>query len=66
MKIISFDDIKKLNIAPQQCYQWVCEMIAQKKSALLPEKINMKLSETVFCNVMPCVLGNYPNIPGGG
>lgn len=66
MKIFSFDDIKKLDIAPQTCYQWVSEMIARKNNVLLPEKINMKLSEKVFCNVMPCVLGYRTEYTWGG
>lgn len=56
MKIISFDDVRNLNIAPRTCYQWVSEMIADKKNALLPAKISMKPAEGIFCNVMPCIL----------
>ncbi len=58
MKIISFDDVKNLNIAPQTCYQWVSEMIADKGNALLPAKISMKPAEGIFCNVMPCILSS--------
>lgn len=57
MKIISFDDIRSLGISPKICYEWVSEMIAGKDRVLLPKKINMKLTDLVFCNVMPCVLG---------
>ena len=42
MKIISFEDIRNLNITPQTCLQWVSDMIANKKEALLPAKISMK------------------------
>lgn len=56
MKLITFDDIQKMNIAPELCYQWVSEMIANKKSVQLPTKISMKPTEDVFCNVMPCIL----------
>ena len=62
MKIVTFDDIKKLNISPQTCYEWVDEMIVNKDSVLLPTKINMKLSETIFCNVMPCILKDNARI----
>ena len=56
MKIISFEDIRNLNITPQTCLQWVSDMIANKKEALLPAKISMKPVEKIFCNVMPCIL----------
>lgn len=56
MKLVTFDDIIKLEIAPHICYEWVVEMIKQKEKALLPEKISMKLSKKVYCNVMPCIL----------
>ncbi len=55
MKIISFEDIRDLNITPQTCLQWVSDMIANKKEALLPAKISMKPVEKIFCNVMPCI-----------
>ena len=58
MKLITFEDIRKLNIDPEDCYQWVSEMIADKKSVELPAKISMKPFEGVFCNVMPCILSN--------
>lgn len=58
MKLITFEDIQKLNIEPGECYQWVSEMIADKKSAELPAKISMKPFDGVFCNVMPCILSN--------
>lgn len=56
MKLITFDQIKELNISPKVCYQWVSEMIANKKSAHLPPKISMKPRDGVFCNVMPCII----------
>lgn len=58
MKRITFEDVQKLNIAPETCYQWVSEMIAAKKDAILPAKISMKPSEGVFCNVMPCIISH--------
>lgn len=58
MKVITFDDIVNLNISPSVCYEWVSEMIAQKKSALLPPKISIHPSEETFCNIMPCMLKN--------
>ena len=61
MKIVSFDDIRNLNIAPQTCYNWVSEMIADKSNVLLPAKISMRLTEGIFCNVMPCILDKNAN-----
>ncbi len=56
MKIITFEDIKNLNISPLECYQWTSEMIKNKGNAVLPAKISMKPREGVFCNVMPCMI----------
>lgn len=58
MKIITFEDIKKLGIEPLQCYNWTVQMLTNKKDVILPAKISMKPSEEVFCNVMPCILNN--------
>ena len=58
MKLITFDDIQKLNINPHLCFEWVDEMIVNKKSVDLPPKISMHPREGVFCNVMPCVIPN--------
>lgn len=58
MKLVTYEDIRKLNIAPGDCYQWVSEMIADKKSVDLPAKISMKPFDGVFCNVMPCIISN--------
>ena len=56
MKIINFNDIKKLNIPPMECYKWVDEMIKKKSSSYLPPKISMHLPKEGFCNVMPCII----------
>ncbi|MDE5931998.1 MAG: hypothetical protein K2H40_05875 [Lachnospiraceae bacterium] len=48
MKLITFEDIRKLNIEPGDCYQWVSEMIADKQSVELPPKISMKPFNDVF------------------
>lgn len=56
MKYITFDDIKKLNIEPYTCYEWVSQMIKDKNLAKLPPKISMALGEGEFCNVMPCAI----------
>lgn len=59
MKIIAFDEIKGLNISPVMCYQWVNDMIINKKNAILPPKISMHPTDDVFCNVMPCILDSH-------
>lgn len=56
MKFIKFDDICKLQISPQICYQWVDSMIIDKNQTLLPAKISMHPKEDIFCNVMPCII----------
>ena len=55
MKIITFKDIKELNISPATCYEWVSEAIRDKENFILPPKISLKPREGVFCNVMPTV-----------
>lgn len=57
MKLITFDTIAKAGISPAQCYQWTSQMIADKKSTILPPKISMKAFDGMFCNVMPSVVG---------
>lgn len=56
MKIISFEDIKNLNIDSCQCYKWVEEMIANKRNTVLPAKTHINLPGNIFCNVMPSIL----------
>lgn len=65
MKIISFEDIKALNITPIQCYEWVSEMIADKHNAYLPAKTHMNMPGNIFCNVMPCLIKNDDITVGG-
>ena len=56
MKLITFDDIQKLNISPRTCFDWVSEMIAQKNTCNLPPKISLHPAEDAFCNFMPCII----------
>ena len=56
MKIISFEDIKLLNIDEKECYRWTDDMIAHKQNAVLPAKIHMNMPGNIFCNVMPCMI----------
>lgn len=57
MKVISFDKITEMAVSPLQCYEWVFEMICDKKAALLPAKISLKPDiPGVFYNTMPAIL----------
>ena len=66
MKIISFDDIRCLNISPADCYRWVDDMILNKQSAQLPAKIHMNMPGNIFCNVMPSIVRQSGDIFVGG
>ena len=65
MKIVSFDDVRSLNISPEQCYAWVSEMIRSKETALLPPKTHMNMPDGVFCNVMPSIIPGLDGKVGG-
>ena len=65
MKIISFDDVRALNISPVSCYTWVSEMIAHKQDSFLPAKTHMNLPGNIFCNVMPSFVKNGEKLWGG-
>ena len=65
MRIISYEDIRQLEISPKECYRWVCEAMDNKEKVLLPPKISMQMPEKVFCNVMPCVLPTELEDAGG-
>ena len=66
MKIISFEDVKSLNISPALCYEWVSEMILNKGDAFLPAKTHMNMPGNVFCNVMPCLVPGPDETKMGG
>ena len=65
MKIIDFETIYKMNISPSLCYEWVSEMIKNKKDAFLPAKTHMNLPGNIFCNVMPSFI-DFQGIKMGG
>ena len=65
MKIITFDEIRSLNIQPEQCYDWVNEMISKKRESFLPAKIHMNMEGNRFCNVMPGLV-KCENLTYGG
>ena len=66
MKVISFDNIRSLNISHRDCYQWVSDMIENKENAFLPAKTHMNMSGNVFCNVMPCLVPEAAGNQMGG
>lgn len=66
MKVITHENIKNLQISPKCCYQWVEEMIQNKKTAILPPKISMKMEGDVFCNIMPSIIEGAENMLWGG
>ncbi len=55
MKIVTFEDIKKLNISPALCYDWVVDALENKDKYILPAKISLKPRDGVFCNIMPTI-----------
>ena len=63
MKVITFRDIKSLDIPPEKCYEWVEEALRHKNDAILPAKISLHLENDAFFNVMPCLL---PQQDAGG
>lgn len=63
MRIITSQDIERLNINNYEFYYWVNEMIKNKNRAYLPAKISMKQPEHIFYNIMPCILTDY-NVAG--
>jgi len=58
MKVITFEDIKNMNIAPLDCYNWVCQMIKDKKTTILPAKTSLSTRDAMFMNTMPCILND--------
>ena len=56
MKIISQKQIRKLNISPAQCVEWVKESFSLKETAQLPAKISLHPQGNDFINTMRCLL----------
>lgn len=56
MKIISQDQIRRLNISPSTCVEWVKESFSLKSVAQLPAKISLHPQGNDFFNTMPCLL----------
>ena len=60
MKIISFDDIKGLELSPLTRIEWVDAALRNKADAQPPSKTSIRPSHTqdgTFVNTMPCFVG---------
>ncbi|MDO4757311.1 MAG: ornithine cyclodeaminase [Parabacteroides sp.] len=64
MKIISQEQIKKLNIKPKQCVEWIKESFSLKEVSQLPAKISLHPQGNDFFNTMPCLLPSPYNYYG--
>ena len=62
MKIITFDQVKNLNVSPEVCYEWASSMILHKKDAVLPAKVHISMPGNSFCNVMPSLVGKWGGV----
>lgn len=60
MKIISYSDIQKLNITPEQSYKWIDYVLRNRNKFILPTKVRIPLEGSDYCNLMPC------SMPEGG
>ncbi len=56
MKVLTHNDIVKLNVSPITCVEWVEESFSLKDECILPHKISIPLSGNIFFNTMPCVM----------
>lgn len=56
MRIITSEDIEKLNISPAESVEWVCEAFLLKDKCMLPPKISLHPRGNDFFNTMPCIL----------
>ncbi len=64
MLIIPQAIIRKLEISPRQCINWIYESFATKGRAQLPAKISVHPNDEEFFTSMPCLLPHNPNHPG--
>lgn len=56
MKIITDEEVKKLNITPSTCVQWVTESFKLKYKCQLPAKMSVHPYDIDFFTTMPCLL----------
>lgn len=56
MKILTHEDIMKMGITPEKCYEWVDYVLKNKSRMMLPSKISLKMENEIFYNTMPSIL----------
>ena len=56
MRIVPHNEIENLGITPEQCFDWVEDMLMHKPEVILPKKTSIVPQEDVFFNVMPTSL----------
>lgn len=56
MKVLSHEDILNIGVEPKDCYNWVSDILRNKKHTILPAKISIKPTEDIFYNVMPSII----------
>ena len=66
MKLVTFDDIKALQIPAKTCMEWVCDSIARKGEMTLPPKISLSPRDGSFMNTMPCFVPDASGHLWGG
>ncbi len=66
MKLVTFDDIKSLEISPEMCMEWVSDSIRRKGEMTLPAKISISPRDGAFMNTMPCFVPDAEGHLWGG
>lgn len=56
MKIITHEDVKKLNISNEKCYLWLEEALSLKEESFLPAKCSIKPEKDIFFTSMLCLI----------
>lgn len=64
MKILTHEDIKRINIDPLESLTWVETVLKEKKNLVLPPKISLSMENNAFFNTMPSLLFSLGNIGG--
>ena len=54
MKLISFEQIKALDITPEQSYTWIDFVLRNRDKFVMPTKVRIPLEGSDSCNIMPC------------
>ena len=56
MKIITFDEIRDLNISHKMSYNWIDYALRNRDKFIMPTKVRIPLTGSDYCNVMPCAM----------